>query len=127
MMSRKALALHSVMYGLNMYQEIRQLIRQYKVNKYQVFYFSKVATNIELFVEFIFEILKEKDEPLVAFIELFKCLLKLKEYKDLLSKEKAQTYMELESYEDMKKLEEIKKEQIRLRRSKRNIPRIKGY
>lgn len=51
----------------------------------------------------------------------------MKEYKDLLKKEKAHTYMELESYEDMKKLEEIKREQIRLRRSKRNIPRIKNY
>jgi hypothetical protein len=45
-----------------------------------VFYFSKGLSNIQLFVEFLFEILHEKDEPLIAMIELVKAGLKLREY-----------------------------------------------
>ena len=60
--------------------ELNELRRQYKNNKFKVFYFSKGLSNIQLFVEFLFEILHEKDEPLIAMIELLKAGLKLREY-----------------------------------------------
>jgi hypothetical protein len=63
-----------------------------------VFYFSKALTNIELFVEFFFEIMHERAEPLIAAIELAKCVLKLREYRLLVGQEKINTYVEMETY-----------------------------
>ncbi len=69
------------MYGLNVYSEINQLRQQYKNNKYDVFYFSKALSNIELFIEFFFEILNERAEPLIVVIEGLKAFLRLREYR----------------------------------------------
>ena len=63
-----------------------------------MFYFSKALTNIQLFIEFFFEILNEKAEPLIATIELAKALLKFREYRLLVGSERFNTYLEMESY-----------------------------
>lgn len=76
----KGYILHLAMYGLSLMGELNELRRQYKNNKFKVFYFSKGLNNIQLFVEFLFEILHEKNEPLISVIELFKAVLKLREY-----------------------------------------------
>ena len=68
------------MYGYSIITELIDLRKQYKNNKFKVFYFSKGLNNIQLFVEFLFEILHEKDEPLIALIEAVKAGLKLREY-----------------------------------------------
>lgn len=68
------------MYGISLMGELNELRRQYRNNKFKVFYFSKSLANIQLFIEFLFEILHEKDEPLIALIELIKAGLKLREY-----------------------------------------------
>ena len=60
--------------------ELNDLRKQYKNNKLKVFYLSKGLNNIQLFVEFLFEILHEKDEPIVSVVEFMKAMLKLKEY-----------------------------------------------
>ena len=88
--------------------ELNDLRKQYRNNKFKVFYFSKGLNNIQLFVEFLFEILHEKDEPLIAVIELVKASLKLREYFLLINKEKVHSYLELESYKELTLLKEIK-------------------
>lgn len=90
--------MHALIYGMNVYSEINSLRQQYKENKYAVFYFSKAVSNIELFIEFFFEIMHERAEPLIAVIEGIKCLLKLREYKLLVGQEKINTYIEMETY-----------------------------
>ena len=70
---------HLLMYGVSLMNELNELKRQYKNNKYKVFYFSKGLNNILLFIEFLFEILHEKAEPLLTTIEAFKAGLKLRE------------------------------------------------
>ena len=80
MVSSRALLVHAMMYGLNLYSEVNQLRQQHHENKYLVFYFSKAVTSCELFLEFFFEILNEKNEPLIAFIELLKSMMKFREY-----------------------------------------------
>ena len=72
--------LHLTMYGISLMGELNELRRQYRNNKFKVFYFSKSLANIQLFIEFLFEILHEKGEPLIAIIELVKAGLKLREY-----------------------------------------------
>ena len=108
--------------------ELNELRRQYKNNKFKVFYFSKGLSNIQLFVEFLFEILHEKDEPLIAMIELLKAGLKLREYYQLIKKEKGvQSYLELESYRELTLLKEIKQNHIQHMRSKRHIEKIHDF
>lgn len=93
-----------------------------------MFYFSKGLSNIQLFVEFLFEILHEKDEPLIALIELFKAGLRLREYYQLLKKEKGiHSYLELESYRELTLLKEIKQNHIQLMRSKRHIEKLHDF
>jgi len=53
---------------------------------------------IQIFVEFLFEMLGEKSEPLILGIELIKCAMKLNEYTKLVKNEKIKTYLELDDY-----------------------------
>ena len=92
--------------------ELNELRRQYKNNKFKVFYWSKGLNNIQLFIEFLFEILHEKNEPLISVIELFKAVLKLREYYQLIKKENVHSYLELESYRELTLLKEIKENHI---------------
>jgi hypothetical protein len=100
------------MYGLSLMGELNELRRQYRNNKFKVFYFSKGLNNIQLFIEFLFEILHEKNEPLISVIELFKACLKLREYYQLIKKENVHSYLELESYRELTLLKEIKENHI---------------
>ena len=92
-----------------------------------MFYFSKGLNNIQLFIEFLFEILHEKDEPLIAVVELAKAALKLREYHQLVHKEKIHSYLELESYRELTLLKEIKENHIQLMRSKRRVQKANGF
>ncbi len=90
------------MYGLNVYSEIRALRKQYKDNKYAVFFFSKAVSNIGLFIEFFFEILNERCEPLILVFESFKSFLSFIEYKSLIEKENIKVYININSYKEFK-------------------------
>lgn len=84
-------------------------------------------SNIELFIEFFFEILNEKCEPLIVFVEAVKCILRLKEYKALIQREKINSYIDIDSYKEMKRLKEIKDNHFYLVRSKKKMPKIKNF
>lgn len=79
-MASKGYILHLAMYGVSLMGELNELRRQYKNNNFKLFYFSKGLSNIQLFIEFLFEILHEKAEPLIAVVELAKAGLRLREY-----------------------------------------------
>ena len=72
-------------------------------------------------MEFLFEILHEKDEPIISAIEFAKAGLKLREYYQLITKEGINSYLELDSYKELTLLREIKEGHIELMRSKRRI------
>ena len=111
------------MYALNFYSEITEMRQQYANNKFAVFYFSKALSNCQLFIEFIYEILNEQSEPLVIVIEGIKCLLKLREYRQLINKEHINAYIELEAYKELKKLKEIKASHYHWVRARNRLPR----
>jgi hypothetical protein len=125
--SGRGMFMHALIYGINVYSELNQLRQQYKENKYTVFYFSKAVSNIELFVEFFFEIMHERAEPLIAWVELAKCLLRLREYKLLVAQEKINTYIEMETYQEFKRMKEIRDAHFTLERSKKRMPKIKNF
>jgi len=106
-LASKGYILHLFMHGLSLMNELNELRRQYRNNKYKVFYFSKGLNNIQLFVEFLFEILHEKDEPLLTVIEVVKAGLKLRELWQLVNKEKVNSYIELESYRELTIMKDI--------------------
>ena len=112
---------------MNVYQELNSLRAQYRDNKHKVFYFSKAIGNIQLFIEFFFEILNEKAEPLIAVIEFIKAILKFREYRLLVGSEKLNTYIEMESYHELKRIKEIKDKHFQLVRSKKTLPKLKQF
>eukprot|EP00347_Sterkiella_histriomuscorum_P018838 403343978 len=127
LISSRGLILQSMMYGLNVYSELRQLINQYHSNEYAVFYFSKAPSNIGLFIEFFFEILNERCEPIVLVIEGLKSVLRMREYYQLLFRENINVYIDIEAYKDLKRLKEIKENHFTLIRSKRQLPKIQNF
>lgn len=82
---------------------------------------------MELFIEFFFEIMNERAEPLIVLIEFIKCMLRFKEYKTLIHKENMNAYIELEAYKEMKRLKEIKENHFTLVRSKKKLPALKNF
>lgn len=106
---------------------MRQMQQAYKDNRYEVFYFSKMMTNCQLFVEFFFEMMHERAEPLLVVIEAAKVLLKLREYRLLVGKERLHAYIDVESYQELKRLKEIKDDHFKLVRSKKLMPKIKNF
>lgn len=80
-----------------------------------------------MFIEFLFEILHEKDEPLICMVELVKAALKLREYYQLIHRERVNSYLELDSYRELTLLKEIKENHIKMMRTKKRIERIKGF
>ena len=94
---------------------------------HKVFYYSKVMTSLELFIEFFYEILNEQHEPLIALVELVKSFIRLREYVGLVREESLSTYIPLESYKDFKNEQKIRETHALLARSKKRIPKILGF
>jgi len=92
-----------------------------------VFYFSKAVSNCELFVEFFFEIMNERTEPLIAVVEFVKMILKFREYRLLVGSERINAYIDMEAYQEMKRLKEIKDAHFTLVRSRKRLPKIKQF
>lgn len=123
--STQGIRLHILIYGIQLFTELREMRRQYKNNKLKVFYLSKGIQHFELFFEFLYEILHEKDEPIALFFEVIKSGLKLNEFYQLMTKEKGlHTYLELESYREFIICNEIKQENILLMRTKRRVEKL---
>ena len=76
-------------------------------------------SNIELFVEFFFEILNEKCEPIIALFEALKAYLGLREYHSLIEKENINVFININAYKEYKLLQEIKENHVQLVRSKK--------
>lgn len=92
-----------------------------------MFYYSKSLTNAQQFVEFFFEIMHEKPEPLIAVIEFAKCILRLREYALLVGSERVNAYIDADQYQEMKRLKEIRDQHFTLVRSKKRLPKIKTF
>lgn len=86
--ARSTSTLHLGMLALSMLGEINMIRKRLRSNDNTLFYLSSSISQFELLSEFIFEHLNEKVEPLIYFFESVKALLKLKEYKNLITKER---------------------------------------
>lgn len=61
---------------------------------------------------------------MIVFVEAVKAGLKLREYYQLIHKEKVSSYLELESYKELTLLKEIKEGHIELMRTKRRMQKL---
>ena len=78
-----------------------------------------------MFIEFLFEILHEKGEPLIVLVELVKAGLRLKEYYQLITREKGiHSYLDLDSYRELTLFKEIKKNHVQLMHTKRRVEKL---
>jgi hypothetical protein len=78
-------------------------------------------------VEFFFEIMNERTEPLIAVVEFVKMILKFREYRLLVGSERINAYIDMEAYQEMKRLKEIKDAHFTLVRSRKRLPKIKQF
>lgn len=84
-------------------------------------------TQFELLSEIIYEHLDRKVEPVIYFFEAIKVLLRVKEYSDLITKERMGCYISKERYEEHKKDEEKKNSMLMLPRSKKYLPKPENF
>lgn len=120
-------ALHLGLFGLSLLGEVNTIIKRYRNNDKTLFYLSSTISQLEQLSELVFEHLNEKVEPLIYFFEVIKAMLKLKEYKELITKEKMGCYISKERYEEHKKEEEKKKAMLMLPRSGKYLPKPEKF
>lgn len=54
-------------------------------------------------------------------------MLKFREYRLLVGSERLNTYLEMESYQELKRMKEIKDKHFQLVRSKKTLPKLKQF
>ena len=90
--------IHCLMYGTSLYSELSEY-RQYRANNtHKVAYSSTALSQVQLFLEFLFEVINERDEPLVFAFEVAKAVLRLREYRALVKYERINVLIDMEVY-----------------------------
>ena len=109
------------MYGTNLYNELIEFRAQRADNAYKVSYWSGAIQQVQLTLEFLFEVINERDEPLVLAFELAKCFFRLREYRQLVRQEKINVLLEMDIYKQFKQAQEHEESMCALIRSQRTI------
>lgn len=65
--------------------------------------------------------MSERDEPVVLVFESLKALLRLKEYRELISEEKIKTYVDFDTYKNLKETEAYEQSLCKMVRSSKTI------
>lgn len=74
-----------------------------------------------MFIEFLFEIIHERCEPLVLAFELAKCCCKFNQYFQLRDQENVRVLFELEQYKESKEKREFKESVVQMERSDKTV------
>ena len=86
------------MYGTSLYSELNEYRQYLTSNTHKVFYSSGALSQVQLFIEFYFEVINERDEPLVFAFELAKFFLRMREYRSLVRHERINVLIDMETY-----------------------------
>ena len=76
-----------------------------------------------MFMEFLFEVLHERGEPLVFTFEAVKSILKLREYRRLVKYERVNVFIDMEQYKLLKQAQEYEDGMCKLIRSQKQVSR----
>lgn len=113
--------MHCLMYGTSLYSELSEFRDQNSNNSYKVAYYSGALSQIQLFMEFLFEVLHERGEPLVFAFEAVKSILKLREYRRLVKYERVNVFIDMEQYKLLKQAQEYEDGMCKLIRSQKQV------
>ena len=118
---KRELIIHCLMYGVSAYQEIVEVRSQFNNDKsgLKVKYMSSIVGQIQIFAEFLFDLLNERDEPLVLALELVKAVFRLREYRQLMREEKIKTHIEFPEYKSLKDAQAFEDSLCKLARSQK--------
>jgi len=86
------------MYGTSLYSELAEYREYLANNTYRVSYSSGAVSQVQLFMEFLFEVINERNEPLVFTFEAVKFFLRLREYRSLVKHERINVLIDMELY-----------------------------
>ena len=116
---KRELIIHCLMYGLSAYQEIMEMRSQFNNDKsgLKVKYMSSMVAQVQIFAEFLFDLLNERDEPLVLALEVLKAVFRLREYRQLIGQEKIKTHIEFPEYKSLKDAQALEDSLCKLARS----------
>ena len=117
----RELIMHCLMYGTSLYSELADLMAQTKNNKFKVTYLSGALSQIQLFIEFFFEVINERDEPIVLVFEVAKAFFRFREYISLMRKEDLHVLIDFEVYKQYNLSEAYEQGLINLIRSNKTI------
>jgi hypothetical protein len=90
--------LHALMYAVNLYSETQDLVRTLSDKESKTKFYSQGVTQLQVFAEFLLDMLSEESEPLVLFLEVAKAILRLREYRSLTKRDNIKTYMDFDQY-----------------------------
>ena len=122
---RKEMLLHALMYAVNIYSETQDLVRTLNDKESETKFFSQGVTQLQIFAEFMLDMLSEQSEPFVLFLEIAKAILRLKEYRSLAKKDKIKTFVDFEKYNQIKLREKHAASLFQMTRSQRSVTRPK--
>ena len=111
--------MHCLMYAVSLSSELSELRAQYQNNPTLIKYYSDALKQIQLFVEFFFEVINERCEPLVCLFEVVKAFCRAREYWKLQNQEGIKVYLGLETYKGLKESKEYEASMLNLIRSKK--------
>lgn len=109
------------MYGTSLYSELSEFRNQNADNSQKVAYYSGALSQIQLFMEFLFEVLHERGEPLVFAFEAVKSVLKLREYRRLVKYERVNVFIDMEQYKLLKQAQEYEEGMCKLIRTQKQV------
>ena len=113
--------MHCLMYGTSLYSELNEY-RNYRANNtHKVPYSSGALSQVQLFAEFLFEVINERDEPLVFAFEAAKFILRLREYRSLVRHERINVLIDMEVYTQFKMAQEHEERVCSLIRSQKQV------
>lgn len=117
----KELVMHCLMYGTSLYSELSEFRNYFATNTYKVQYASAAFSQVQLFLEFLFEVINERDEPLVFAFELIKCACRLREYRALVRHERLNVLIDMDAYKQFKLAQEHEDKVCSLIRAQKQI------
>ena len=88
-------------------------------------FYSQAVTQLQIFAEFLLDMLSEESEPLVLFLEAVKAILRLREYRSLTKHDNIKTYMDFDQYNQIKMREKHEASLIQMIRSQKSVARPK--
>jgi len=113
--------MHCLMYGTSLYSELSEYREYLTNNTHKVSYSSGAFSQVQLFMEFLFEVINERDEPLVFAFEVLKFFLRLREYRSLVKHERINVLIDMEMYKQFKAAQEHEERVCSLIRSQKQI------